>query len=53
MKLLAAVKVPGLYRLWNSKGKEVTGALFFDEISRSVVDDGNDWDPGIFSWFNE
>ncbi len=53
MKLLEAVKQPGLYRLWNSRGKEVTEALFFNEILKSIVDDGNDWDPGTFNWYLE
>ncbi|MGG3452087.1 hypothetical protein ABER98_19945 [Domibacillus aminovorans] len=53
MKLLEAVKLPGLYRLWNNEEKEVTEALFFGEISKSIVDDGSDWDPGIFEWFHE
>ncbi len=31
----------------------MTEALFFGEISKSIVDDGSDWDPGIFEWFHE
>ncbi|OAH57746.1 MULTISPECIES: hypothetical protein [Bacillaceae] len=53
MKLLEAVKLPGLYRLWNSERKEVSEALFFGEISRSIGDNETDWNPNIFSWINE
>ncbi|OAH57993.1 MULTISPECIES: hypothetical protein [Bacillaceae] len=53
MKLLEAVKFHGLFRLWNVDGEEVTEALFFSEILKSIVDNGNDWDPGVFDWSHE
>lgn len=52
MKVLESVKQPGLYRLWYNRGKEVTEAVTYDGILKSIVDD-EDWDPGIFKWISE
>ncbi|WP_018392511.1 hypothetical protein [Bacillus sp. 37MA] len=53
MILLEAAKHRGLFRLWNVTGKEVTEALFYSEILKCIVDDGDDWDPSSFDWINE
>ncbi len=31
----------------------MTDALFFSEILNWLVDDGNDWDPGMLDWYHE
>lgn len=49
VKVLESVNQPGLYRLWHSRGKEVTNELTYDEILKSIVGD-DDWDPGVFKW---
>ncbi len=53
MILLEAVKFQGLFRLWNVQEKVVTEPLFFSEILKCIVDDGNDWDPGMLDWYHE
>ncbi|OKL36774.1 hypothetical protein [Domibacillus mangrovi] len=53
MILLEAVKHQDLFRLWNIQEKEVTEPLVFSEILKCIVDDSNDWDPGMLDWYHE
>ncbi|WP_050182839.1 hypothetical protein [Domibacillus robiginosus] len=53
MKVLRSTNAPDLYCLWNNIGKEVTQAVTYEEMMRSIIVDEDDWDPGIFKWSNE
>lgn len=53
MKVLRSVKSPGQYCLWNNIGKEVTEAVAYEEIMKSIIVDEDDWDPGLFKWSSE
>lgn len=52
MKVLKSANDPDLYCLWNNIGKEVTEAVAYDRIMKSIVDE-DDWDPGIFKWVSD
>lgn len=52
MKVLKSAHDPDLYCLWNNIGKEVTEAVAYDRIMKSIVDE-DDWDPGIFKWVSD
>lgn len=53
MKVLRFTNSPSLYCLWNNIGKEVTEAVTYDKIMKSIIADEDDWDPGLFKWISE
>lgn len=53
MKILRSKNSPSLYCLWNNIEKEVTEAVIYEEIMKSIIVDEDDWDRGIFKWTNE